>query len=378
MNTDARAFALVASILRAWPNDRAGASDLLDSVDDWTAFTAAADRGLALPDVAAAIGALDLEDRVPPDHRALFAFVREANGRRNQELRAALLEVGRALNEAGIEPLLLKGANRLIDGLYPDLGWRMMTDLDLLLPPCVDTAALGTLAGLGYAPVGQRPTEHQHLPELVHAESGVMVELHREVMPARLRRLVTGAQVYGRASIVTIEGVRLRTPEPADQLLHVIAHDQLSHSGLLAGRVSLRALLEARLLMARLSTSEIGGVAIRLAEAGHARAGRVFITAMARTVDLPSSIPATVKPTALDRLLVRRALWHDRAPRAARVALGAATLLHRTARLREPRHAARVVRGLADPAFRGRRMTELRATLALLNPFRRLPPSGPR
>lgn len=378
MNTDARAFALVASILRAWPNDRAGASDLLDSVDDWTAFTAAADRGLALPDVAAAIGALDLEDRVPPDHRALFTFVREANGRRNQELRAALLEVGRALNEAGIEPLLLKGANRLIDSFYPDLGWRMMTDLDLLLPPCVDTAALRTLAGLGYAPVGQRPTEHQHLPELVHAESGVMVELHREVMPARLRRLVTGTQVYGRASIVTIEGVRLRTPEPADQLLHVIAHDQLSHSGLLAGRVSLRALLEARLLMASLSKSEIGGVAITLAEAGHARAGRVFIAAMARTVGLPTSIPATVKPTALDRLLVRRALWHDRTPRAARVAMGAATLAHRTARLREPRHAARVVRGLADPAFRGRRMTELRATFALLNPFRRLPPSGPR
>ena len=40
----------------------------------------------------------------------------------------------RQLNEIDIVPVALKGAIRLVDGLWPDPALRFMHDLDLLVP----------------------------------------------------------------------------------------------------------------------------------------------------------------------------------------------------------------------------------------------------
>ena len=42
--------------------------------------------------------------------------------------------VAAALNEIDIVPVALKGAIRLVDGLWPDPALRFMHDLDLLVP----------------------------------------------------------------------------------------------------------------------------------------------------------------------------------------------------------------------------------------------------
>ena len=47
---------------------------------------------------------------------------------------AQLAHVAAALNEIDIVPVALKGAIRLIDGLWPDPALRFMHDLDLLVP----------------------------------------------------------------------------------------------------------------------------------------------------------------------------------------------------------------------------------------------------
>ncbi|WGF89124.1 nucleotidyltransferase family protein [Marinivivus vitaminiproducens] len=372
MNADAVAFRCVASVLRAWPANPGLARRVLSRDLDWSKVLAAADRGLALPAVAAAVEDLGVADAVPDDYRALLAYVRGANRARNERLRASMAQAVRALNRAGIEPLLLKGANRLVDDLYPDLGWRLMGDLDLLVPPDSEQEAFRTLRAIGYEPVAERADDHQHLPDLVHAETGVMVELHRDMMPARLRSLVSTDEVCRAASRTSIDGALVQTPRLPDQLLHLIVHDQLSHDGLLAGRASLRALLEARLLVARLVPDQVAGVRQSLAKQGRDRATRVFFTLLAATV---GEAPAGIDATALDRFLAARAIWHDRTPRAARLSIGTAEFLRRTARLRQPRHARRVAAGLVDPRFLRRRAAEVRATFALLNPIGRLPPN---
>jgi hypothetical protein len=60
--------------------------------------------------------------------------IHTANTERNSELGDELAAAVGILNRAGIEPVLLKGAIRLIDGLHPNHGWRMLRDLDLLVP----------------------------------------------------------------------------------------------------------------------------------------------------------------------------------------------------------------------------------------------------
>ena len=39
-----------------------------------------------------------------------------------------------ALNRAGVEPLLFKGALALVDGTFETIGTRWMADLDLAVP----------------------------------------------------------------------------------------------------------------------------------------------------------------------------------------------------------------------------------------------------
>ena len=79
--------------------------------------------------VAPALGAA-LADLGVPDPKpaaTLLAPLPGRNRERNLALRAALLETIGELNRIGIEPVLLKGAIRLVDELYPELdGFRVI------------------------------------------------------------------------------------------------------------------------------------------------------------------------------------------------------------------------------------------------------------
>ena len=101
---------------------------------DWEAVVGQASAELVLPAFAAALEDLDLVGSLEPELGAFLAAVHAANRERNGELRSELAAAARALNRVGIVPVLLKGSLRLLDGLYPDDGWRMLRDLDLLLP----------------------------------------------------------------------------------------------------------------------------------------------------------------------------------------------------------------------------------------------------
>ena len=106
-----------------------GAADI-----DWERVVGVASAHFVLPALAAALRDLGpLKSR--NDELGLFLqAVHAANRERNAELRDELEAAAKVLNRAGIEPVLLKGAIRLRDELYPDDGWRMLRDLDLLAP----------------------------------------------------------------------------------------------------------------------------------------------------------------------------------------------------------------------------------------------------
>jgi Uncharacterised nucleotidyltransferase len=112
---------------------------------DWERVLRQASGDLVLPALAAALRDLDLSRSVDEELRAFLEAVHGANVERNRELRGELRAVIGVLNRVGIEPVLLKGAIRLVDGLYPDDGWRMLRDLDLLVPEARWAAAVQAL-----------------------------------------------------------------------------------------------------------------------------------------------------------------------------------------------------------------------------------------
>jgi hypothetical protein len=230
---------------RAWDGPAAAgalrlavAHDLLPAL-----WRAEVDRGtwMPLPDEA-----LDLVSTRFAAGSTQPALLAQRAHRANQERVADLVDqaeiVLRALAEAGIEVVPLKGLHGLRAGWWPDPATRVMRDLDLLVSPADAEQAERVLDGLGYVELAsghdaygdhERPARHR-------PDRAGSVELHTALVVSRWRAVLPAAEVLG-------AGAPLST---TDAVVHGIAHAQLHDEAHLLGRLPLRAVHELACLVA--------------------------------------------------------------------------------------------------------------------------------
>lgn len=245
---------------------------------DWTGVLGQASGQYVLAAFAAALRDLGLADQLEPELREFLAAIHAANVARNRALREQLAEMAAALNRIGIEPVLLKGAIRLVDGLYPGIGWRMMRDLDILVPGARVAECVGALRGIGY--VGERWDGRDWL--IRHLGRRAVVEVHGELFgPPRQRRLLSAAEMIGGSRRAVLDSAEIRLPSTLHQALHLIAHSQISDGGHTYGRIDLRDRIEAAQL-ARRSPQSLAGEELlaRFTAAGYRRALIGFLLAL--------------------------------------------------------------------------------------------------
>jgi hypothetical protein len=135
--------------------------------------------------------------------------------------------------------VLLKGAIRLVDDLYPDHGWRTLRDLDLLVPANRVADALGALGEVGYARVEVAENE------LARPGALAQIDLHEE----EFSTLVPAADMIDRSRPARLGNGAVRLPAIEHQLVHLIEHSQIRHFGHAFGRITLRDRLEAAALL---------------------------------------------------------------------------------------------------------------------------------
>ena len=196
-----------------------------------------------------------LRDRadVPSDVREYLGAALTLNDERNKRLTEALVRIVAVLNAIGIEPILLKGAARLVDGVYPAPKLRFLGDLDLLIPEERLLDASTALKGAGFdieLPV-EFGHDHHHLPMLRHRDTGAGVELHTKLAFAPYDSLVPTDWFRERATLAPLPGLRAYLPEATRAAAHVIVHDQLLHENYRLDRCELRQLLELAMLRAK-------------------------------------------------------------------------------------------------------------------------------
>ena len=220
---------------------------LLEPGMDLVALMQLAGRHRVTPMLAKSILDAKQSCDLPDDFRFYLLFIHAQNDARNNALRRQLVEAVACLNVIGIEPVLLKGAIRLVDGLYPDLGWRLMRDLDLLVPRERLHDAAAQLRRIGYAsPSSSAPRRHWHLPPLVRAAAEAVIEVHEDLLGRPC--LCTAEQMIARSQPALVDGARVRIPDIADQLVHLIAHDRLDAPFRQSGTFFLRSIFEILLL----------------------------------------------------------------------------------------------------------------------------------
>jgi len=141
---------------------------------------------------------------------------------RNQLMFGRAAEALRAVHDAGISTLLLKGI-ALSPAHYEDGGARPMEDIDVLVPPGDADRALSALTEAGWRrqpekrdAVGLRTIHAQHLL----GPGGLNLDLHRYA----LEQLAPDDRFWSASVELELMGVPTRTLCPTDHLLHVLAH----------------------------------------------------------------------------------------------------------------------------------------------------------
>ncbi len=196
------------------------------------------------------------ENSLPADLRQYLMALHSMNLKRNIHLRQQAQEAIEALNAVGIKPLLFKGAAQLFRPLHPDLGCRIMCDLDILIPMDQVTPAFNVLKAIGFfeKPVNFDARNMHHCVPLVKYGAYGSIELHRHALNRYISSVLDAESIWLSADRLTMDGIEFYVPCLSHQILIGILHSQIGHCNYVRCRFDLRQLHDLSVIMSRYST----------------------------------------------------------------------------------------------------------------------------
>jgi hypothetical protein len=196
---------------------------------------------------------LDPAIDVPGDVRDYFESALALNKKRNEQILSTLARVAGLLNAIDIEPVLLKGAALLVEGIYPQPSMRILGDIDILIPKDRSDEACAALKAVGFDTKWSAvsPPTHHHLPMLLDPETGTGVELHTDVISRAADAVIATDWFCEMVRPVLFRGQRVRLPEPTRNVGHIIFHSEIFHELYTLNKVQLRHVIDLVLLRAR-------------------------------------------------------------------------------------------------------------------------------
>lgn len=266
----------------------------------------------------------ELVGHLPPKARNELFRLHFLNTLKNQGLREQAIGVVREMNSIGVEPILLKGGASLFVETFDDPGSRVMTDLDILVPPHAAEDCWSTLLNSGYYPMADHPQyhvdyrdSHHHLRPLFHPSGHGRIEIHRDALPNGAARILPTSILREHCEPVPNSlGIRMSVPSPTHRILHNLLHSALVNKAYARGRIPLRSLHELAMMQAAYR-DRIDWVTIRhlMRQGGqmHLLRGSIYLAHRLLGCPLPDPIPATRRAKihhARTRLQLRW-LWLD-------------------------------------------------------------------
>jgi len=208
----------------------------------WDAVLQAANRHLIAPALFVCLRDQGLLGLIPQDVENYLRFLHDLNEERNRRLKRQTIETVGVLNEAGIEPLLIKGSALLM--ILPEhrLGTRMISDLDLVFDETAVETCVARLHSIGYQSLPDNPGPHAYGKFYRPSDVG-SVDLH--LRPPGPAYLFAENRPLCRVNLEVL-GARMNIPTPAEWTTHLIVHDMIQDRGLRKGDVNLRRLLDCR------------------------------------------------------------------------------------------------------------------------------------
>lgn len=213
--------------VEAGPEDYERLATAATRLESWQVLPAAADaHGLAplvydhLTRAGIAVPAMVSRELV-----SLVLVHRHANLVRFRVLR----EILDAFDSADIEVLVLKGA-ALAHLLYPSVGLRQLSDIDLLVHRHQAARAQSVLSGLGFlaplVPISRHLAGHHHLPAAIRTCDGqaVLVEIHHDAISRDAPGSLSMERLSASPQPFSLGGRTAFALGHADMLYHLCRH----------------------------------------------------------------------------------------------------------------------------------------------------------
>lgn len=143
---------------------------------------------------------------------------------RNTAFQLIADEIITLLNNAGIPAILLKGSF-LAPYIYPDLAFRPMGDIDILVPLHQVNEAWKLLnPNEDIASLHQEETGHHLPPFLIR---GCLIEIHKSLFPTNTKFTIPVDDIW--AAAIPIQGKKSLTVNPVHQVIYLSLHIYYSY-----------------------------------------------------------------------------------------------------------------------------------------------------
>jgi hypothetical protein len=197
---------------------------------NWEDLIRIAEQERVLPALCARVQETGISSQVPGEVADFLSAVEELNLERNQAILTELGVVAALLNEAGIEPVLLKGAAYCVTGVYANPATRYLVDVDLLIPESQLSNGIEVLMqnGFDWDRTDQLGRFRHHHPPL-QRKGSVCFELHHSLGTGSCRTLLPASEVIKLSVPHEFQGARVRVPSPEHLMTHVITHSQVQN-----------------------------------------------------------------------------------------------------------------------------------------------------
>lgn len=228
-----------------------------DSID-WEKFVTLCSNHLILPAIYLKFKKQEIIEYLPGELSEYLKEIYDLNLDRNNQILKQLQEITDILNKDNIYPIFLKGAGHLLDGLYSDIGERIMGDIDLLVSENEYLVAVKLLEKEGYSTEGPCFLDIEnlkHYPGLLKAGAPAHLEIHRLAVSRKYQSWFNKEMIdKGKMAVPTLIGCFALSDK--HNIMHNFIHSQLGHEGHSYGIVSFRDLYDLYLLSKRSDVKE--------------------------------------------------------------------------------------------------------------------------
>lgn len=159
---------------------------------EWLELFSFADRTMTIPGWFLSLRRLGWLEMMPSTLRDGAEAAWLLNRDRNVQLVKEAREISTILAEIDVPTVYLKGIGNIINGTHGDVGARLTTDLDILVPKdrVEDAARYLMSKGGSYVSRGDRPFvsvmhDSHHLESIILRENGAQIELHYDFVRRR-------------------------------------------------------------------------------------------------------------------------------------------------------------------------------------------------